>query len=194
MRIAGREIPSHIVWIVSAVTIKIFILSYTYNRLVDEEHIYHIAHGNLVVQMQKREALNKKTLEAVETYVAVEKRLYDRVIVLSGLLRVGAVTEAKRTRDEIAGLAARLSALREASPRLTSTSPYLYLMETYRGTEQDVAAARAEYNGAVDEYNTFLKEFPINFFAKIYRFKIKKFFTADKDAIMAPLVAQRRVL
>jgi LemA protein len=197
VRIYNFKISTHVVWIVSAVAFKILMLSYVYNTLVDEEHIYHIAHGKLLVQMQKREVLNKQASDVVRSYVATEKMLYDRTIVLHGLLRVGAIKvdamkEIKSTQDEISGLLAKLSALREAAPQLSSMSPYLYLMATYRRTEQDVLMARFDYNSAVDEYNTVLNEFPTKIISRAFDFKNVEFFVADKDAETAPSVADIR--
>jgi LemA protein len=179
------------------VAVKVAGLAYIYNALVDERHVYHIAHGKLLLQMQKRDVLNRQAADVVRKYVAVEKMLYDRTIVLNGLLRVGAIRvdamkEIGRTRDEIAGLMASLSALREAAPMLSSMSPYLYLMATYRRTEQDVVEARVQYNWAVDEYNTFLNEFPVRFFSHTLGFRNVEFFVADEDAVDAPLVADLR--
>jgi LemA protein len=56
------------------------------------------------------------------------------------------------------------------------------------GTENRIATARNDYNGAVQDYNTTRGSFPTVIGAKIYGFKEEPYFKADEAAKQVPKI------
>ena len=61
-----------------------------------------------------------------------------------------------------------LQRLQEAYPELKSQGNYTTLMSQLEGTENRIAIARRDYNGAVQSYNTTIRTFPAAVGAKIF--------------------------
>jgi LemA protein len=67
-----------------------------------------------------------------------------------------------------AGITLSLQRLQEAYPELKSQANYTTLMSQLEGTENRIAIARSDYNGAVQAYNTRIRTFPDAIGAKIF--------------------------
>ena len=67
-----------------------------------------------------------------------------------------------------AGVTLSLQRLQEAYPELKSQGNYATLMTQLEGTENRIAIARRDYNGAVQSYNTLIRTFPDAIGAKIF--------------------------
>jgi LemA protein len=62
------------------------------------------------------------------------------------------------------------------------------LQAQLEGTENRISVERNNFNGAVQEYNTALEQFPTNMLNKLFGFKARPFFTAQAGAEKAPEV------
>jgi LemA protein len=62
----------------------------------------------------------------------------------------------------------RLLAIAEAYPQLKSSENFRALQDELTGTENRIAVARTDYNGAVNDFNGFIRRFPYNITAKIF--------------------------
>ena len=88
-----------------------------------------------------------------------------------------------------AGVTLSLQRLQEAYPELKSQGNYSVLMSQLEGTENRIAIARRDYNGAVQAYNTRIRTFPDAIGAKIfYGAKPMTPFAAQAGAETAPTV------
>lgn len=67
-----------------------------------------------------------------------------------------------------AGVTLSLQRLQEAYPELKSQGNYTTLMSQLEGTENRVTIARADYNTAVQQYNTRIRTFPDAIGAKVF--------------------------
>ena len=67
-----------------------------------------------------------------------------------------------------AGVTLSLQRLQEAYPELKSQANYTTLMSQLEGTENRIAIARRDYNGAVQSYNTTIRTFPAAIGARIF--------------------------
>ncbi len=82
----------------------------------------------------------------------------------------------------------RLLAVSENYPELKTNANFQELQAQIEGTENRIAVARDNFNGSVQDYNTFTKRFPNNLFAGIFGFQPKGYFEADAGAGKAPTV------
>ena len=55
------------------------------------------------------------------------------------------------------------------------------LQDELTGTENRIAVARSDYNGAVNTYNSYIRQFPAVMTAKMTGAKPRKYFTADAN-------------
>ena len=83
-----------------------------------------------------------------------------------------ALLGAKTPGDKIAangqldGALGRLLAISENYPQLKSNENFLRLQDELAGTENRIAVERKRYNDSIQAYNTYIGQFPQNFYAK----------------------------
>ena len=86
-------------------------------------------------------------------------------------------------------LTVSLQRLQEAYPELRTNENFLSLQSQIEGTENRIAVARRDYNGAVQAYNTEIRTFPSVIGARvIYGSQPMAPFQADEAAQSAPTV------
>ena len=82
----------------------------------------------------------------------------------------------------------RLLAVSEKYPELKTNANFQELQAQIEGTENRIAVARDNFNGSVQDYNTFTRRFPNNLFSGMFGFQPKGYFEADAGAGKAPTV------
>lgn len=90
--------------------------------------------------------------------------------------------------NSFGGTIGRLLVLQEAYPQLRSNENFLKLQDEIAGTENRIATARNDYNGAVQDYNTTRSRFPTVISAKIFGFGEEPYFKADPAAQTVPQI------
>jgi len=88
--------------------------------------------------------------------------------------------------NSFGGTVGRLLVLTEAYPVLKSNENFLKLQDEVAGTENRVATARNDYNGAVQDYNTTRARFPTVIGAKLFGFREEPYFKADETSKQVP--------
>jgi LemA protein len=155
----------------------------TYNELVDMEHFLEVAHGRLLVEMQRRQDVVSSCENAVKLYANMEGKLQDRLIELHRL------TKAHGSRAqivmgealEIMKLARELDLLIEKYPGLRSKGPYVLLMETIQQTGYQVITERLNYNNWTYNYNVTCRLFPHRIMAVVFGFREHPFLKGPLD-------------
>ena len=83
----------------------------------------------------------------------------------------------------------RLLMLTENYPQLRSSDQFMRLQDELAGTENRISVARKRYNDALQEYNTFVLQFPNNIWAGIAGYKRNDaYFNASPAAQQVPSV------
>jgi LemA protein len=90
--------------------------------------------------------------------------------------------------DQMTGALGRLLVIAEAYPQLKSDQNFLRLQDELTGTENRIAVSRNDYNQAVNQYNTFIRNFPQAITARVTGAKPRTYFEASGDAQTAPTV------
>jgi LemA protein len=149
----------------------------TYNKLTDHEHFLNIAHGRLLVEMQRKQAVLSGCRNAVATYAAMEEKIQDRLITLHKLTKTrGPQSQEVRSEGlEIMKLVRELDLLIENYPDLKSKGPYVLLMETIQETGFKVTEERINYNKVTYHYNMACLLFPDNLVAKMLGYREQPF-------------------
>jgi LemA protein len=83
----------------------------------------------------------------------------------------------------------RLLALTENYPQLRSSDQFMRLQDELAGTENRIAVSRRYYNQAVQDYNTFILQFPNSIWANMLGFhKNDAYFQASEASRTVPNV------
>ena len=183
------------VWIVLAIVALIVIFLWaTYNGLITLNTRVDEAWSDITIQLKRRADLIPNLIETVKGYATHEKSVFENVTKARAatvspevLAHPGAAAKAE---GEFAGAMKSLFAVAEAYPQLQANQNFLALQSELSDTEDKIMAARRFYNGGVREFNTKIKVFPNNVFAKNLGFAVREFFeVADAAAIQnAPQV------
>jgi LemA protein len=88
----------------------------------------------------------------------------------------------------VTGALGRLIAVAENYPQLKSDQGFLRLQDELSGTANRIATAQTDYNGAVREYNAYIRQFPAVLTAKMTGAKEKKYFQAPAENRANPSV------
>ena len=84
--------------------------------------------------------------------------------------------------DTLAAASNRLIAVVEKYPVLKGTEAFRGLQVQLEGNERRIKVARADFNGAIKDYNQAVRSFPKNMVAGIFGFDAKQGFTAAEGA------------
>ena len=86
---------------------------------------------------------------------------------------------------ELSGALSRLLVVTENYPNLKANQGFQDLRVQLEGTENRITVARNRYIKAVQDYNTHIRQFPVNLTAMIFSYKEKANFTVENEAAIA---------
>lgn len=164
-----------------------------YNTIQKYDETANAAQGQIEVQLQRRADLVPSLVATVKGLANQELAVFGEVArARSGLL--GAVqakdpVQMANANQAMTGALGRLLAVSEAYPQLKSDQAFLKLQDELAGTENRVSVARTDYNSAVQQFNSYIRQFPTVLTAKMTGAKERKYFTAtNPEAREAPKV------
>jgi LemA protein len=161
----------------------------TIQRLDEAAQAYQ---GQIEVQLQRRADLIPNLVQTVKGYAAHEEAVFTQVAnARSGLLSAvqSGDAEAMATANAtMTGALGRLLAVVEAYPNLKADQSFIRLQDELAGTENRIAVSRNDYNGAVNTYNAYIRQFPQVITAKVTGAKARKYFQAAPGTTEAPTV------
>ena len=177
-------------WLLLPLTLVLTGCGYNTIQTLDERAQAY--QGQIEVQLQRRSDLIGNLVETVKGYAQHEQA------VLTGVAQARAsVGQAISSRDPEAmananaamtGALGRLIAVVESNPNLKADANFRALQDELTGTENRIATARGDYNGAVNEYNAYIRRFPAVITAKVTGAGPRKYFTAAPGSTEAPKV------
>ncbi len=160
-----------------------------YNGLVGAKAAVEGAWANVETTYQRRFDLVPNLVSTVKGAAQFEQETF------TAITQARSQWQAAGSRDEKVSAASgfdtalsRLLVTVEAYPQLQATQAFRDLMAELEGTENRIAIARRDYNGAVQRYNTLVLRFPRNLLAGMFGFGPEAMFSADEGADNAPPV------
>ncbi len=164
-----------------------------YNTIQTLDERVNKAQGDIQVALQRRADLIPNLVNTVKGVTKQEDTVFISIANararLSGAVTAGTVPEMAAANAQLNGGLSRLLAIAEAYPELKSSENFRMLQDQLEGTENRVAVARTDYNGAVNEFNGFIRRFPYNITAKIFGMgSSREYFEAAEGATEAPTV------
>ena len=160
------------------------------NQMVEKDQNVKSMWSEVDVQLQRRADLIPNLVETVKGFTKEESTVFgDIANARAGLLNAQgpqAKIAANGTLDSAFG---RLLALTENYPQLRSSDQFMRLQDELAGTENRIGVARKRYNDAIQDYNTFILQFPNNIWAGMAGYKQNDaYFTASPGAQNPPSV------
>lgn len=161
----------------------------SYNGLVAQQEQVNGKWSQIENMLQRRADLIPNLVNTVKGFAAQEKSVIDSVTSARAKLAGAQGPAAKgAANSELSSALSRLLVVVENYPQLKSDRTFIGLMDELSGTENRIAVARRDYNGAVQVYNTSIRTFPKSILAGVFGFGPKEYFRAEEGAKQVPQV------
>ena len=160
------------------------------NTLVSKNEAVKAAWSQVDIVLQRRADLIPNLVETVKGYAKQEQTVFgDIAKARSALLSAGTPADRIAANQQLDGALGRLLAIVENYPQLNSNENFLRLQDELAGTENRIAVERKRYNDTLQDYNTYIQQFPHNLFAGWAGFKSNNaYFTATEGSRTVPKV------
>src|SRR5712691_8201984 len=160
------------------------------NTLVAKNEAVKSAWAQVDVVLQRRADLMPNLVETVKGIAKQEQTVYGEIAqARSQLLSAGTPEQKIAANARLDGALGRLLAIAENYPQLKSNENFLRLQDELAGTENRIAVERKRYNDTLQDYNTYVQQFPNNVFARWAGFKPNNaYFAAAEGSRKVPKV------
>ena len=160
------------------------------NTLVAKNEAVKSTWSQVDVVLQRRADLIPNLVETVKGIAKQEQTVFGEIAeARSRLLSAGTPSGKIAANQQLDGALGRLLALAENYPQLRSNENFLRLQDELAGTENRIAVERKRYNDTLQDYNTYVQQFPGSVFASGLGFKPNNaYFTATEGSRTVPKV------
>src|SRR5258707_704664 len=160
------------------------------NQMVTKNEAVKSAWSQVDVVLQRRADLIPNLVETVKGIAKQEQTVYGEIAqARSQLLSAGTPEQKIAANARLDGDLGRLLAIAENYPQLKSNENFLRLQDELAGTENRIAVERKRYNDTLQDYNTYVQQFPGSIFAAGAGFKPNTaYFTASEGSRTVPKV------
>jgi LemA protein len=188
----GKGIIAVIVIVVLVLGALVFFGQYVSvrNTLVTKNESVKAAWSQVDIVLQRRADLIPNLVETVKGYAQQEQTVFgDIAKARSALLSAGTPQQKIAANSQLDGALGRLLVVVENYPQLKSNENFMRLQDELAGTENRIAVERRRYNDTLQDYNTYIQQFPHNIFAGWAGFKPNDaYFAASEGSRQAPKV------
>ncbi len=170
-----------------------------YNTLQAKDEAVNAAWSEVENQYQRRTDLVPNLVNVVKGYATHEEKVLTEVTEarsnVAGLKVDKEVLndpelfkKYQEAQSQMTGALSRLLAVTENYPDLKANEQFKDLQAQLEGTENRIAVARNRYITTVQDYNTYVRQFPQAMTAKVIGMHTKPNFSAEAGANKAPTV------
>ena len=169
-----------------------------YNGMVGIQEEATNAAANVQSAYQRRADLIPNLVETVKGYATHEENTLKEVVEARAKATAITIDPSNCTPEQLQAYQeaqgqlgqalGKLLAVSESYPDLKANENFMDLQKQLEGTENRINEARNKYNAVVTDYNSQIRAFPKNIFAKIFGFNVMEKFAADANAQNAPSV------
>src|SRR5205814_2185882 len=176
------------------IVVLLFVVSGSYvsakNKMVAKNEMVKSAWSQVDVVLQRRADLIPNLVETVKGIAQQEQTVFgDIAKARSTLLSAAGPSEKIAANQQLDGALGRLLVVVENYPQLRSNENFLRLQDELAGTENRIAVERKRYNDALQDYNTYIGQFPNSIWANMAGFKRNDaYFAASEGSRQVPKV------
>ena len=153
------------------------------NALVSKNEAVKSTWSQVDVVLQRRADLIPNLVETVKGIMKQEQTVFGEIAeARSRLLSAGTPQDKIAANQRLDGALGRLLAIAENYPQLKSNENFLRLQDEIAGTENRIAVERKRYNDTLQDYNTYVQQFPASLFAPGLGFKTNNAYFAASEA------------
>jgi LemA protein len=162
----------------------------TRNNMVAKNEAVKSAWSQVDVVLQRRADLIPNLVETVKGYAQQEQTVFGDVAKARSTLLSAAPPQQKiAANNQLDGAIGRLLAISENYPQLKSNENFMRLQDELAGSENRIAVERKRYNDTLQDYNTYVQQFPNNIYAGWAGFKKNDaYFAASEQSRAVPKV------
>jgi LemA protein len=171
---------------------------FAYNGMVSREEAANAQWGKVESAYQRRADLIMNIVNTVKGYATHENKTLVEVTearskVSNIKLDAENLSETdlqkfQQMQDGLSGALSKLMVVVEQYPDLKANQNFMDLQNQLKETENLILVERNAFNDFAQKYNTFIRKFPKNIFAKLFGFKKKPYFQSKPGADEAPKV------
>jgi LemA protein len=160
------------------------------NTMVQKDQTVKSMWSEVDVQLERRADLIPNLVETVKGFTKEESTVFgDIANARAGMLNAQGPAAKIAANGQLDGAIGRLLLLTENYPQLRSSEQFMRLQDELSGTENRIGVARKRYNDAIQDYNTYILQFPNNIWAGMAGFKENDaYFKASESARAVPSV------
>jgi LemA protein len=180
--------------VLGVIVLALFLVGGSYvsakNQMVAKDQTVKSAWSEVDVQMQRRADLIPNLVETVKGFTKEENSVFAEIAnARAGMLNAQTPQSKIAANGQLDGALGRLLLLTENYPQLRSSEQFMRLQDELAGTENRIGVARKRYNDAIQDYNTFIGQFPNSIWAGMAGFHNNDaYFKASEAAKTVPNV------
>ena len=166
-----------------------------YNQIQQKDEAVTAAWSQVLNVYKRRADLVPNLVATVKGYASHEERVFTEVTQARskvGSINVDAddpasLAQFQQAQGELQSAIGRLLVVSENYPQLKADQNFLQLQAQLEGTENRITVERQRYIQAVQDFNTYIRQFPTNLTAKVFGYKPKPNFSVeDEQQIQQP--------
>jgi LemA protein len=160
----------------------------TKNTMVEKDQAVKSMWSEVDVQLERRADLIPNLVETVKGFTKEENSVYAEIAnARTGLMNAQTPQDKIAANGQLDSALAKVLVLTENYPQLRSSDQFMRLQDELAGTENRIGVARKRYNDAIQDYNTYILQFPASIWAGMAGFKENDaYFKASPAAQQVP--------
>ena len=188
----------NIIRFLSIIMLAVSLSSCGYNSMVEKREAVSREWANVESAYQRRADLVPNLVNTVKGQANFEQQTLTQVIearakatsvqVDASKLSEEDVKKFQAAQDELKGSLSRLLVTVEQYPDLKANQGFIELQAQLEGTENRINTERNRFNESVNDYNSYIAQFPAVLTAKMFGFTPKGYFQAEAGSEKAPTV------
>ncbi|MGY1425603.1 LemA family protein [Lysobacter sp. A289] len=161
-----------------------------YNTIQQKDEAVSAAWSQVLNVYKRRADLVPNLVATVQGYASHEQRVLTEVT--EARSRVGSINvdagdaasleQFQQAQGQLQSAIGRLLMVSENYPQLKADQNFLQLQAQLEGTENRITVERQRYIESVQDYNTFIRQFPTNLTAMVFGYDTKPNFSVDNEA------------
>lgn len=158
------------------------------NQMVAKDQTVKAQWSEVDVQLERRADLIPNLVETVKGFTKEENSVYAEISnARTGLMNAQTPQDKIAANAQVENALAKVLVLTENYPQLRSSEQFMRLQDELSGTENRIGVARKRYNDAIQDYNTFILQFPNSIWAGMAGFQQNNaYFKASESARQVP--------